>query len=49
MIHEIFQLIVLEEAKEFLKSLPIAARKKIAYNIDKVRVGIMDNEIFKKL
>ena len=44
-----FELIVLEEAREFLKSLSPAARKKIAYNIRKVKGGIKDPELFKKL
>ena len=44
-----FQLIVLEEAKSFLKSLPLQARKKIAYNIDLVKGGVTNNDLFKKL
>lgn len=45
----VFRLVVLEEATMFLKSLPKPARKKIAYNIDKVQGGIRDSELFKKL
>lgn len=37
-----FELIVLEEAREYLKSLSPAVRKKIAYNIRKVKGGIKD-------
>ncbi len=44
-----FQLLVLEEAKEFLKQLAPEVRKKIAFNIDKVRAGIRSNDLFKKL
>ena len=44
-----FELIVLDEAREFLKSLSPTVRKKIAYNIRKVRGGIKDPELFKKL
>ena len=47
--YSIFNLIVLEDARIFLKSLPPPVRKKIAYNIDKVKGGIKDNELFKKL
>ena len=42
-----FELIVLEEAREFLKSLSPTVRKKIAYNIRKVQAGIKDPELFK--
>ena len=45
----IFELIVLEEAANFLKTLPYAVREKISYNIDKVQAGFMDAELFKKL
>ena len=44
-----FELIVLEEAREFLLSLSPAVQKKIAYNIRKVQAGIKDPELFKKL
>jgi phage-related protein len=44
-----FQIIYLEDADEFLLSVPIEARYKILYNIDKVLVGIIDNELFKKI
>lgn len=45
----IFELVVLEEAREFLISLPAAIRKKIAYNIRKVQYGVKDAELFKKM
>ena len=44
-----FELIVLDEAREFLKSLSPSVRKKIAYIIDKVKGGLIDPEVFKKL
>ena len=46
---KIFELIVLEKARDFLMSLPLAARKKIYYNLAKVQGGVKDNELFKKL
>lgn len=45
----IFELIVLEDARQFLKGLSPAIRKKIAYNIRKVQYGVRDIELFKKL
>lgn len=45
----IFRLIMLPEAVEFLDSLPDNAREKVLYNIRKVRGGIKDIRIFKKL
>lgn len=44
-----FKLIVLEDARIFLKSLPSSVQKKISYNIDKVQGGMKDIELFKKL
>mgnify|MGYP003452868369 CR=1 FL=1 len=44
-----FQLAILDEAKEFLQSLPRQAYKKILYNIDRVANGERNNELFKKL
>ncbi len=46
---EVFKLALLEEAKEFLQSLPHQAYKKILYNIDRVTKGEKNNELFKKL
>lgn len=45
----IFQLLLLETARDFLKTLPVSARNKIYYNIKKVQGGIKDSELFKKL
>lgn len=45
----VFQLILLDTARDFLKTLSVQARNKIYYNIKKVQGGIMDAELFKKL
>lgn len=45
----LFQLLLLEAARDFLKTLPVQARNKIYYNIKKVQGGVKDNELFKKL
>lgn len=45
----VFRLITLSEATEFLDSVPDNAREKILYNIRKVRGGIKDIKLFKKL
>ncbi len=46
---QIFRLVVLEEARDFLTSLPSDVGEKIAHNIRKVKNGIKDSELFKKL
>lgn len=43
------QLIVLSEAQDFLQAIPLQARKKMFYNIDRVAGGERNNELFKKL
>lgn len=43
-----FKVIYSEEAMEFLNSLDIKAKRKIAYNIHK-SMYVMDNDLFKKL
>lgn len=45
----LFKLFLLEEAREFLRSVPLKAREKIYYNIKKVQGGVKDNELFKKI
>ena len=45
----IFELDLLEEARDFLKSLTKEIRGKIGYNIRRVQKGERDNELFKKL
>lgn len=46
---QIFRLITLSEAIEFLDSLPDNVRAKVFYNIRKVLGGIKDTRLFKKL
>lgn len=45
----IFELVVLEPARDFLKSLPASVRAKISYNIRKVQAGVRDSELFAKM
>ena len=45
----LFQLLLLEAARDFLMTLPQQARNKIYYNIRKVQGGVRVNELFKKL
>ena len=44
-----FKVLMLEDARQFLKDLPHKAREKIYYNIKKVQGGVKDIELFKKL
>ena len=44
-----FEVTYMDEAMEFIDSLPLAAQKKIYYNADKVAGGVKDNELFTKL
>ncbi len=46
---EVFKLVLLEEAFEFIESLSQAAADKIYYNIFRVRGGERNVELFKKL
>lgn len=45
----IINVVFMEQASEFINSLPEKAKKKVVYNINRVRNGEMDNELFKKL
>lgn len=45
----IFRFIALQEAGDFISSLPLDVREKIYYNIRKISGGIKDVELFKKL
>ena len=45
----VFELDLLEEARDFLKSLPKDIRYKIGFNIRRVQKGERDKELFKKL
>lgn len=44
-----FKVLMLEDARKFLKDLPPKVREKIYYNIRKVQGGVKDIELFKKL
>ena len=44
-----FDVIFMEEASEFLRELSSQARKKIYYNVAKVKGGVKDSDLFKKL
>lgn len=45
----LFDIVYMDEAMEFIHSLPLAAQKKIFYNADKVCGGFSSSELFKKL
>lgn len=44
-----FQLVLMEECKKFLQSVPLQAGKKILYNVWRVAGGEKNKELFKKL
>ena len=44
-----YKLMLLEEAEQFLASLPEDVRKKIAYNVRRVLAGEVNKELFAKL
>ena len=46
---QLFNVVYLQEATEFLDALEPQARNKIIYNIRKVRSGFSSSELFKKL
>ena len=46
---QVFRLVLMEEARVFINSLPQAAKEKVYYNIRKVKGGYKDAELFKKL
>lgn len=43
------QIVMMEEARDFLLNLPELASKKLLYNMDRVAGGERNSEIFKKL
>lgn len=47
--NEVFKVFFMEQAEDFLESLQPAAHKKVLSNIRKVRSGVKDSELFKKL
>lgn len=44
-----FNTVFLDEARNFILSLPEQPRSKIVYNIRKVEGGVVNSELFKKL
>lgn len=44
-----FELVMLEEAKEFVLGLPQSAMKKVLYNAHRIASGEQNAELFKKL
>lgn len=46
---QIFQLVLLEDARNFIRLLPQAVKEKVYYNIRKVQSGFKDKDLFKKL
>lgn len=47
--YNLFEITFMDDATEFIESLPIVARQKIYYNLRKVKGGFMSDELFKKL
>lgn len=43
------KVVLMDEARDFVRTLPEKARKKVTYNLLKVDGGEMDKELFKKL
>lgn len=43
------KIVFMEEATDFIRSLPEKAQKKVLYNMRRVEGGEIDNELFKKL
>ncbi len=43
------KVVLMDEARDFVRTLPEKARKKVTYNLLKVEGGEMDKELFKKL
>ena len=46
---QLFKVITLPEAEQFLESMPLKASAKMLYNIRKASNGVRDVELFKKL
>lgn len=44
-----YKIILTAEVRNFIKSLPPKAAKKVAYNLNVVAGGMIDKELFKKL
>ena len=44
-----FEILLMDEAKDFISSLPQAAAYKIYYNMKRIASGERNSELFKKL
>lgn len=44
-----FDLLMLDEAREFVLGLPLAAKKKVLFNVHRVADGEQNADLFKKL
>lgn len=44
---KIIQVILSDEAEDFIRLQPLKAQQKIAYNIRKLESGVRDKELFK--
>ncbi|MCM1517171.1 MAG: type II toxin-antitoxin system RelE/ParE family toxin [Pseudoflavonifractor sp.] len=49
MVEPKLRIILLDEASAFIRSLPVKAQKKIVYNMNRVKNGEVDKELFEKL
>ena len=43
------QVVLMDEALAFVRSLPLKVQQKITYNYKKIEHGIVDKELFKKI
>ncbi len=46
---KVIQVIMSDEAEDFVRLQPLKVQKKISYNIRKLECGVMDKQIFEKL
>ena len=46
---KVVQVIMSEEAEDFVRQQPLKVQKKITFNIRKVESGVMDKKLFEKL
>ena len=49
MVDKVIQVILSDEAENFVRLQPLKAQQKISYNIRKLESGVRDKELFKKL
>lgn len=43
------QVVLMDEALSFVRSLPLKVQQKITYNYKKIEQGVIDKELFKKI